>query len=62
MSLDKKEVPEEMEQKILAFGQTQERFTTKDIFEKFPNNQEYLSGLKVVPKVFLNSEEPRLYL
>lgn len=42
MSLDKKEVPEEMEQKVFAFAQTKERFSTKEVFEKFPNNPEFL--------------------
>lgn len=42
MSLDKKDVPEEMEQKILTFAQTKETFTTKEVFEKFPNNPEFL--------------------
>lgn len=42
MSLDKKEVPEEFESKILAFAQTKDTFTTKDVFQKFENNPEFL--------------------
>jgi (2Fe-2S) ferredoxin len=38
----RKEVPEEMMEKILKFAQSKERFVTKEVFQKFENNPEFL--------------------
>lgn len=40
--LERKDVAPEMEQKIFDFAQTKETFTTKEVFEKFENNPEFL--------------------
>lgn len=42
MGIEKREVPEEMLAKVLSFAKTKETFTTKEVFEKFPNNPEFL--------------------
>ena len=42
MGIEHKDIPVEIEDKIFKFASTQERFTTKDIFEKYPNNPEFI--------------------
>jgi len=40
--LVRREVPQEMMDKVLKFAQANERFTTKELFTKFENNPEFL--------------------
>jgi hypothetical protein len=42
MGIEKKDIPIELEEKILKFASTKETFTTKDLFEKYPNNPEFV--------------------
>jgi predicted transcriptional regulator len=42
LGIEKKDIPIELEEKILKFASTKETFTTKDLFEKYPNNPEFV--------------------
>ena len=39
---ERKEVAPEIEQKVLKFAQDNEKFTTKQLFEAYPNNPEFI--------------------
>jgi hypothetical protein len=40
--MQRREVAPEIEQKILRFAQAKEQFVTKELFESYPNNPEYV--------------------
>ena len=40
--MQRKEVAPEIEEKILRFAQSKEQFVTKELFESYPNNPEYV--------------------
>ena len=57
-SLTRKEVSPEIEEKVLRFATSRETFTVKDVFEAYPNNQEYLLryailNLRIDGKIFM---------
>jgi len=57
-SLTRKEVSPEIEEKVLRFAKDRETFTVKDVFEAYPNNQEYLLryailNLRIDGKIFM---------
>jgi len=56
--LEKKEVSEDILEKVLRFSKERVRFTVKDLFQTYPNNQEYqlryaLINLRIDKKIFM---------
>lgn len=58
----RKDVPKEFEDKILRLAQSQQTFTTKDVFTAYPNNQEFmlryaLNNLRIDKKIFMHGNK-----
>jgi len=58
IKLEKKEVSEEMLDKVMKFAESCKTFTIKDVFNAYPNNQEYqlrysIINLRIDKKIFM---------
>lgn len=66
MELTKKEVPIEIEEKVLKFANEKIKFTIKEVFEKYSNNPEFLlryaiNNLRIDNKIFIHGNKRGAY-